>query len=78
MHNGWSREHSGVLVAQKVPLAQFQTTPGPAYGTLTSWGFCEMKEGVLMLLEQAGAASGNSRGKRPPKIMKARGRGNGL
>ncbi len=52
LKNGWSREHCGLLVAQKVPLASyFPTNPDPIYGTLTSWGFCEMKEGVLQLLE---------------------------
>lgn len=53
LKNGWSREHCGVLTAQKVPLtSQFPQNPNPLYGTLTSRGFCEMKEGVLILLEQ--------------------------
>jgi len=58
LKNGWSREHIGLLVAQKVPLtAQFrqQFTDEAAaitFGTLTARGFCEMKEGVLQLLTQ--------------------------
>jgi hypothetical protein len=52
LKNGWSREHCGLLVAQKVPLTSyFPQNPDPIYGTLTSQGFCEMKEGVLQLLE---------------------------
>ncbi|HET6426935.1 MAG TPA: hypothetical protein VFJ30_00885 [Phycisphaerae bacterium] len=56
LKNGWSREHMGVLVSQKVPLAstfkQEFTDQAAAvtFGTLTSQGFCEMKEGVLQLL----------------------------
>jgi len=56
LKNGWSREHTGVLVSQKVPLTstfkQKFTDEAAAvtFGTLTSRGFCEMKEGVLQLL----------------------------
>ena len=59
LKNGWSREHIGVLLAQKMPLTtqfpqQFSDPNDQAlYGTLTSTGFIEMKEGVLQLLEQA-------------------------
>ena len=55
---GWSREHLGLLVSQKVPLiATFrQQFPDQAaaitFGTLTAQGFCELKEGVLQLLER--------------------------
>jgi len=64
--NGWSREHCGMLVSQKVPLtSQFPTNPDPIYGTLTSQGFCEMKEGVLQLLEgpELGKSARPSRGR---------------
>ena len=53
---GWSREHLGVLVGQKVPLTsefrqQFtDQAAAVTFGTLTGQGFCEMKEGVLQLL----------------------------
>jgi len=53
LKNGWSREHCGMLVAQKVPLSSyFPVNPDPIYGTLTSTGFIELKEGVLQLLAQ--------------------------
>jgi hypothetical protein len=58
LKNGWSREHLGVLVSQKVPLmAQFRQrfedeAAEVTFGTLTGQGFCEMKEGVLQLLTQ--------------------------
>jgi hypothetical protein len=58
LKKGWSREHCGMLVVQKVPLtSQFPqnfTNPDDQilYGTLTSTGFTELKEGVLQLLEQ--------------------------
>jgi hypothetical protein len=54
--DGWSREHCGLLVARKVPLAgrfrQAFTDEAAAttYGSLTSRGMIEMKEGVLILL----------------------------
>ena len=52
LKNGWSREHCGMVVAQKVPLASYFPLSGdPLYGTLTGQGFCEMKEGLLQLLE---------------------------
>ncbi|NQT93953.1 MAG: hypothetical protein HQ559_14425, partial [Lentisphaerae bacterium] len=56
LRNGWSRAHIGLLVSQKVPLtagfAQSFTDEAAAvtFGTLTSQGFCELKEGVLQLL----------------------------
>ena len=56
LKKGWSREHMGLLVAQKVPLTsmfkQSFTDEAAAltFGTVTSQGFCEMKEGILQLL----------------------------
>ncbi len=56
LKNGWSREHVGLLVSQKVPMAarfsqQFEDEAAAvAFGTLTSEGMCELKEGVLELL----------------------------
>lgn len=56
LKNGWSRGHIGLLVSQKVPLtAQFKQkfsdeAAAVTFGSLTSQGFCEMKEGVLQLL----------------------------
>ncbi len=57
LRNGWSRQHIGLLVAQKVPLAseykqRFVDDAGAAtFGGLSSQGFVAMKEGVLKLLE---------------------------
>jgi len=56
--NGWSREHLGLLISQKVPLTatfrqQFlDEAAAISFGTLTAQGFCELKEGVLQLLEK--------------------------
>jgi hypothetical protein len=58
LKKGWSRAHLGALVAQKVPLGgifeQRFTDEAAAlkFGSLTSAGFCELKEGVLKLLEE--------------------------
>ncbi|MCD6364602.1 MAG: hypothetical protein J7M14_01880, partial [Planctomycetes bacterium] len=55
---GWTREHIGMLVAQKVPLTgQFRQSfvddaAAVTFRTLTARGFCEMKEGVLKLLTE--------------------------
>ena len=58
LKKGWSREHVGLLVSQRVPMAaRFkQAFPDEAgavtFGTLTGQGFCELKEGILQLLVQ--------------------------
>ena len=58
LKNGWSREHIGLLVSQKVPLTSMfsqayeDEAASISFGTLTSKGFIEMKEGVLQLLTQ--------------------------
>jgi len=58
LRNGWSREHVGMLVSQKVPLTSaFQQkfsdqAAAVTFGSLTARGFCELKEGVLQLLAQ--------------------------
>jgi len=56
LKNGWSRQHLGLLVAQKVPLTSeyrqrfTDESAATAFGQLSSRGFVEMKEGVLTLL----------------------------
>ena len=56
LKKGWSRAHIGLLVSQKVPLdASFKQkfsddAAAVTFGSLTSQGFCELKEGVLQLL----------------------------
>ena len=58
LKNGWSREHVGVLVSQKLPLTaryrqRFEDEAAAVtFGTLTGQGFCELKEGVLQLLSR--------------------------
>lgn len=58
LKNGWSRQHIGLLVSQKVPLAseyrqRFTDDAAAAtFGQLSSQGFVEMKEGVLKLLAE--------------------------
>ncbi len=58
LKNNWSRDHIGVLVAQKVPLtaryrqAFVDEAAAVTFQTLTSQGFCELKEGVLQLLAE--------------------------
>jgi len=59
LKKGWSREHVGALVSQKIPLTgQFKQrftdqAAAVTFGNLTSRGFCEMKEGVLKLLTES-------------------------
>jgi len=56
LKKGWSRQHIGLLVSQKVPLnAEYKQAfsdeaAALKFGKLTSQGFVEMKEGVLKLL----------------------------
>jgi hypothetical protein len=56
LKNGWSRQHIGLLVSQKVPLTseykqRFNDEAAAAsFGQLSSQGFVEMKEGVLKML----------------------------
>jgi hypothetical protein len=56
LKRGWSRDHIGLLAAQRVPLtakyrqAFADEAAAMTFGRLTSQGFCEMKEGVLQLL----------------------------
>ena len=56
LKNGWSRGHIGVLVSQRIPLTgafdqKFRDDAASVtFGSLTSQGFCELKEGVLQLL----------------------------
>ncbi|MFC1479589.1 hypothetical protein ACFL6F_03235 [Planctomycetota bacterium] len=58
LKKGWSRQHIGVLVSQKIPLtSQYKQkftdeAASLTFGRLTSRGFCEMKEGILQLLEK--------------------------
>ncbi|MDI6775437.1 MAG: hypothetical protein QME60_08640 [Verrucomicrobiota bacterium] len=61
LKRGWSRQHLGVLVSRKIPLAEgvFRQTfvdeaAAVTFGRLTSRQFCELKEGVLKLLEKDG------------------------
>ena len=57
LSKGWSRQHIGALVSQKVPLTseykqKFTDEAAAAtFGRLSSQGFVEMKDGVLKLLE---------------------------
>jgi hypothetical protein len=57
LKKGWSRQHIGYLVSQKVPLTseykqKFTDEAAAAtFGQMSSQGFVEMKEGVLKLLE---------------------------
>jgi hypothetical protein len=56
LKNGWSRQHIGLLVSQKVPLTSeykqkfVDEAAAAAFGQFSSRGFVEMKEGVLKLL----------------------------
>ena len=56
LKKGWSRQHIGLLVSQKVPLTseykqRFNDEAAAAsFGQLSSHGFIEMKEGVLKML----------------------------
>ena len=64
LRKGWSRQHIGMLVSQKVPLqASYKQSfsdeaAATTFGSLSSQGFAEMKEGVLMLLEKTPKGSG--------------------
>ncbi len=57
LKQGWSRQHVGLLVSQKVPLdSQYKPrftddATATTFGPLSSQGFVELKEGVLKLLE---------------------------
>lgn len=56
LKKGWSRQHMGMLVSQRVPLtAQYKQkfvdeAAALTFNKLSSQGFCEMKEGILKLL----------------------------
>jgi len=56
LEKGWSRDHIGLLVAQRVPLtARYKQAfedeaAAMTFGSLTGQGFVEMKEGVLRML----------------------------
>ena len=58
LKRGWSRDHVGLLVSQKVPLtakyrqAHVDEAAAMTFDTLTSQGFADMKEGVLLLLSR--------------------------
>ena len=57
LSRGWSREHIGLLVSQRVPLqgvyrqAFTDEAAAMSFSNLTAQGFSEMKEGVLQLIE---------------------------
>ncbi|MCD6364728.1 MAG: hypothetical protein J7M14_02515 [Planctomycetes bacterium] len=58
LKKGWTREHIGMLVSQKVPLTstykqEFEDAASAVtFGSITSQGFCEMKEGILKMLTE--------------------------
>ena len=58
LKNGWSRQHMGLLVSQKIPMtAEYKQkfndeAAAVTFGKMTAQGFCEMKEGVLQLLSK--------------------------
>jgi hypothetical protein len=58
LRKGWSRQHIGLLISQKVPLSseykQRHTDEAAAasFGQFSSQGFIEMKEGILIMLAQ--------------------------
>lgn len=56
LKRGWSREHIGLLLAQKIPLGrQHQVTDEAAaveFGQMDAGSFCELKEGILKLLTE--------------------------
>ncbi len=58
LKHGWSRQHVGLLVSQKVPLdseyrqRHTDEAAAAAFSQLSSQGFVELKEGVLSLLER--------------------------
>ena len=58
LKNGWSRQHIGLLASQRVPLTgQYKQAfedqaAAVTFGTLTSTGFVELKEGLLILLSR--------------------------
>jgi hypothetical protein len=58
LKHGWSRQHVGLLVSQKVPLdseykqRHTDEAAAAAFGQLSSQSFVELKEGVLKLLER--------------------------
>jgi hypothetical protein len=79
LKHGWSRQHMGMLASQKVPLtSQYKQkfvdeAAALTFGKMTAQGFCEMKEGILKLIEQAPSGkTGKRTSKRRPssKIAK--------
>lgn len=58
LQKGWSRQHIGLLISQKVPLTSTykqrhnDEAAAASFGQFSSRGFIEMKEGVLKLLAE--------------------------